>query len=92
MRISQRTTLAHWLSSIGRSRWLLIQRWKASPNSVSDVGRTISGSSSSAVGSTTSLPSSAISRWWVTTAISLAKPSTCWASLAKKPSGISSGK
>ena len=57
VRISQRTTLAHWLISSGRSRWLLIQRWKASPMIVSEVGRTISGSSSLASGSGSSLPS-----------------------------------
>ncbi len=59
---------------------------------VSEVGRTISGSSSSAVGSGCSLPSISFSRWWVTTAISLAKPSTCSASLAMKLSGTNSGK
>ena len=59
---------------------------------VSEVGRTTSGSSSSASGSTTSLPSTAFSRWWVTTAISLAKPSTWLASLAKKLKGMNSGK
>ncbi len=57
---------------------------------VSDVGRTTSGSSSSPVG--TSLPSLASSRWWVTTAHSLAKPSTCAASFSRNDSGMNSGK
>ena len=60
---------------------------------VSDVGRTTSGSSSFESGSGTSPPSaSAISRECVTTAISLAKPSTCFASFAMKESGMNSGK
>ena len=59
---------------------------------VSDVGRTISGSSSLASGSGCSSPSIIFSRWWVTTAISLAKPSTCSASLAMKLKGMNSGK
>ena len=55
---------------------------KERPMIVSEVGRTISGSGSSAAGC--SLPSSPCSsRWWVTTAISLAKPSTCLASSSK---------
>ena len=49
---------------------------------VSEVGRTIRGSGSSAAG--WSEPSAPCSRrWWVTTAISLAKPSTCLASSSK---------
>ncbi len=67
-RSSQRTTLAHWLSSIGRSRCEEIHFAIISPMIVSDVGRTISGSSSS-------LPPA-----WVTTASSGEKPSTCSAS------------
>ncbi len=60
---------------------------------VSDVGRITSGSSSFDSGSGTSLPSpSATSRVWVTSAISLAKPSTCSASRAMKLSGMNSGK
>ena len=59
---------------------------------VSEVGRTISGSSSLAVGSTSSLPSTVRRRWWVTTAISLAKPSTWSASLARKLIGMNRGK
>jgi len=58
---------------------------------VSDVGRTISGSSSSPAGS--SLPSlPGASRWWVTTAHSFANPSTCSASFWKYDSGMNSGK
>ena len=67
-RSSQRTTLAHWLRSIGRSRWEPIQRDMSSPTIVSELGRMISGSSRS-------LPPA-----WVTTASSGAKPSTCSAS------------
>ena len=48
---------------------------------VSEVGRTISGSSSGLAG--TSLPSSILRRECVTIAISLAKPSTCSASFWK---------
>jgi hypothetical protein len=59
---------------------------------VSDVGRTTSGSSSWLAGSGTSLPSLATSRWWVTTAHSLAKPSTCSASFSRNDSGMNSGK
>ena len=50
VRISQRTTLAHWLISTGRSRQLCTQRAIASPMMVSEVGRTTSGSSSFGVG------------------------------------------
>jgi hypothetical protein len=60
---------------------------------VSDVGRTTSGSSSFEAGSTISSPSGPwIRRVWVTSAISLAKPSTCLASRAMKLSGMNSGK
>src|SRR3546814_3943805 len=45
VRISQRTTLAHWFMSTGRSRQLCTQREKAAPMTVSDVGRTTSGRS-----------------------------------------------
>ena len=62
-RISQRTTLAHWFSSMGRSRCELIHLDIISPMIVSEVGRTTSGSSSS-------LPPA-----WVTTASSGANPS-----------------
>jgi hypothetical protein len=67
-RISHRTTFAHWLSSIGRSRWELIHLAMNSPMTVSDVGRTTSGSSSC-------LPPAC-----VTTASSGANPSTWSAS------------
>ena len=79
-RSSQRTTLAHWLSNIGRSRWLWIHLEKKLLITVSEVGRTTSGSSSS-------LPPP-----WVTTASSGAKPSTCSASSFKKDSGMKRGK
>ena len=67
-RSSQRTTFAHWLSSMGRSRCELIHLAMNSPMTVSEVGRTMSGSSSG-------LPPA-----WVTTASSGANPSTCSAS------------
>ncbi len=67
-RSSQRTTLAHWLIRTGRSRCEEIHLAIISPMIVSEVGRTISGSSSS-------LPPA-----WVTTANSGANPSTCSAS------------
>ena len=57
---------------------------------VSEVGRITYGSSSSS--RTSSLPSTALRPEWVTTAHSMAKPSTCSASLARKDMGISSGK
>jgi hypothetical protein len=38
VRISQRITLAHWLMSSGRSRWLWIHLWKKWPMMVSLVG------------------------------------------------------
>ncbi len=72
---------AHWLISSGRSRYELIHFANERPMIVSDVGRTTRGSDSSAAG--IRLPSASFSsRWWVTTAISLAKPSTCSASSA----------
>ena len=67
-RSSQRTTLAHWLSSSGRSRYELTHLAMNSPITVSDVGRTTTGSASC-------LPPP-----WVTTASSGEKPSTCSAS------------
>ena len=79
-RFSQRTTLLHWLSSIGRSRWLWIHLDMNSPKTVSDVGRTTTGCSSS-------LPPA-----WVTTASSGLKPSTWSASRARYSSGMNSGK
>ena len=79
-RSSQRTTLAHWLMSSGRSRWLCTHLEKKWLITVSLVGRTTSGSSSS-------LPPP-----WVTTASSGAKPSTCSASSFRKDSGMKSGK
>ena len=80
VRSSHRITLAHWLTSIGRSRWLEIHFAKKCPMIVSEVGRTTYGSSSC------SPPA------WVTTASSGAKPSTCSASLVMKLCGTSSGK
>ena len=50
VRSSQRTTLAHWLMRIGRSRYDCTQRANVAPMIVSLVGRTISGSSSFAIG------------------------------------------
>jgi hypothetical protein len=79
-RSSQRTTFAHWLSSSGRSRWLVIHFDIERPMIVSDVGRTTNGSSSS-------LPPA-----WVTTASSGAKPSTWSASRRRSDSGMNSGK
>ena len=46
VRSSQRTTLAHWLMRIGRSRYDCTQRANVAPMIVSLVGRTMSGSSS----------------------------------------------
>ncbi len=80
VRFSQRITLAHWLMSSGRSRWLVIHLQKKCPMIVSLVGRTTYGSSSF------SPPA------WVTTASSGEKPSTCSASRAMKLCGMSSGK
>ncbi|KAH8059210.1 synthetase [Aureococcus anophagefferens] len=51
VRISQRTTFAHWLIFSGRSRWLLIHLPNMCQIMVSLVGRMIRGSSSSAAGS-----------------------------------------
>ena len=91
VRISHRTTFAHWLMSSGRSRWLCTHFAKVAPMIVSLVGRTTSGSSSSPAG--ISLPPGPASRrWCVTTAHSLAKPSTCSASFSRKESGMKSGK
>ena len=59
---------------------------------VSEVGRTISGSSSFALASGSTPPSTDLSRWCVTTAHSFANPSTCSASLERKETGMSSGK
>ena len=97
MRSSQRTTLAHWLILSGRSRCPWIHLPNMCQIIVSDVGRTISGSSSSAPGSgsTPLLPSASVverSRWCVTTAHSLAKPSTCSASFERKETGMKGGK
>ena len=80
VRFSQRTTLAHWLISRGRSRQDWIHFLYMAQMMVSEVGRTTSGSSSF------SPPA------WVTTASSGEKPSTCSASLRRKLSGMSRGK
>ena len=68
--------------------------WNMCQMTVSEVGRTMSGSSSSASGSgSTPLPSSrSFKRWCVTTAHSLAKPSTCSASFERKETGMRRGK
>ena len=50
VRISQRTTLAHWLIRIGRSRYDCTHLAYMAPMIVSLVGRTTSGSSSLPVG------------------------------------------
>mmetsp|Transcript_25646 Transcript_25646/g.61787 ORF Transcript_25646/g.61787 Transcript_25646/m.61787 type:complete len:331 (+) Transcript_25646:617-1609(+) len=94
VRSSQRTTLAHWLIFSGRSRWLWIQFLNMYQIIVSLVGRTMRGSSSLLSGSGSSpLPSgSTRSLWCVTTAHSLANPSTCSASLERKDWGMNSGK
>ena len=61
------------------------------PMIVSDVGRTMRGSSSGSVG--VSLPSVLVwRRVWVTTAHSLAKPSMCSASFSIKLLGMKRGK
>jgi hypothetical protein len=57
---------------------------------VSLVGRMISGSSSGLSGTSPFSPGTR--REWVTTAHSIANPSTCSASLARKLTGMSSGK
>jgi hypothetical protein len=67
-RSSHRTTLAHWFSSSGRSRYDCTHLAMYSPMTVSLVGRTTIGSASC------SPPA------WVTTASSGLKPSTCSAS------------
>ena len=77
---SQRTTLAHWLISIGRSRHDWIHFWYITPKIVSEVGRTTSLSSSSSVPPL------------VTQATCGAKPSTCSASFISRLSGMNSGK
>jgi hypothetical protein len=77
---SQRITLHHWLISIGRSRHDCTHLLYICPITVSEVGLTIRGSSSS------SPPA------WVTTAHSGAKPSTCSASFSRNDFGIKSGK
>mmetsp|Transcript_19826 Transcript_19826/g.67080 ORF Transcript_19826/g.67080 Transcript_19826/m.67080 type:complete len:389 (+) Transcript_19826:172-1338(+) len=93
VRISHRTTLAHWLIFRGRSRCELIHLPNMYQMIVSEVGRMISGSSSNAAGSGSTPPlPSARRRWCVTTAHSFAKPSTCSASLDKNDCGMSSGK
>jgi hypothetical protein len=81
---------AHWFKSRGRSRHESIHLPKKWPMIVSDVGRMTYGSSSSLRSS--SFPSTALRPVCVTTATSMAKPFTCAASLARKESGISSGK
>ena len=80
MTFSQRTTLAHWLMRIGRSRHDCTHFEYIVPMIASDVGRTTSGSSS-----VSSPPR-------VTQATSGAKPSTCAASLRSRLSGMKSGK
>mmetsp|Transcript_22814 Transcript_22814/g.70485 ORF Transcript_22814/g.70485 Transcript_22814/m.70485 type:complete len:413 (+) Transcript_22814:169-1407(+) len=80
VRISQRTTLAHWLTSSGRSRYELTHWLNIWLTTVSEVGRTTSGSSSS-------LPPPC-----VTSASSGAKPSTWSASLAMNEYGMNEGK
>ena len=77
---SQRTTLAHWLIRIGRSRHDCTHFAYIVPMIVSEVGRTTSRSSS------TSLPPC------VTQATCGAKPSTCSASFISRLSGMNSGK
>ncbi len=80
MRRSQRTTLAHWLSSTGRSRHDWIHLAYIVPMIASEVGRTTSRSSSC------SWPAA------VTQATSGAKPSTCSASFCRRLSGMNSWK
>ncbi len=77
---SQRTTFAHWLIRIGRSRHDWTHFAYITPMIVSEVGRTTSRSSS------TSLPPC------VTHATCGAKPSTCSASRISRLSGMKSGK
>ena len=92
VRISQRTTLHHWLHRMGRSRQEWIQFLYVFQMMVSEVGRTMSSSSSFASGSTTTPlpPGSFIRRWCVTTAHSFANPATCSASRLKKDLGMKS--
>ena len=93
VRSSHRTTFAHWLIRIGKSRYDCTQLAYIAPMIVSLVGRTISGSSSCAEGAGRKPPfPSGSSRWCVTTAHSLANPSTCSASFSRKLSGMNSGK
>mmetsp|Transcript_6106 Transcript_6106/g.19152 ORF Transcript_6106/g.19152 Transcript_6106/m.19152 type:complete len:396 (+) Transcript_6106:168-1355(+) len=94
VRSSQRSTLAHWFTLSGRSRYDVIHLPNMCQMIVSDVGRTMSGSSSraSGSGSTPVPPGTARRRWCVTTAHSLAKPSTCSASFERKETGMRSGK
>ena len=80
MRISQRTTFAHWLTRSGKSRYELTHCENMWFTMVSEVGRTTSGSSSS-------LPPPC-----VTSASSGAKPSTWSASLAMNEYGMKLGK
>ena len=77
---SQRTTLAHWLMSTGRSRHDWIHLAYIVPKITSDVGRTASRSSSFSVPP------------WVIHATCGAKPSTCSASFSRRLSGMNSGK
>ena len=77
---SQRTTLAHWLIRIGRSRQDWIHLAYIVPMIASEVGRTTRRSSSFS------------SPPCVTQATSGAKPSTCAASLRSRLSGMNSGK
>jgi hypothetical protein len=77
---SQRTILAHWLMSTGRSRHDWIHLAYIVPMMASEVGRTTRGSSSSSVPPL------------VTHATCGANPSTCSASLVSRLSGMKSGK
>ena len=77
---SQRTMLAHWLMSTGRSRQDWIHLAYIVPMMASEVGRTTSGSSSSSVPPL------------VTHATCGAKPSTCSASFVSRLLGMKSGK
>ena len=94
VRISQRTTLAHWFNRMGKSRQDWIHLLYVSQMIVSLVGRTIKFSSNFESGSGIKpAPSSEIlSLEWVTTAHSFANPSTCSASFDRNDSGIKSGK
>mmetsp|Transcript_45647 Transcript_45647/g.92134 ORF Transcript_45647/g.92134 Transcript_45647/m.92134 type:complete len:221 (-) Transcript_45647:515-1177(-) len=96
VRSSHRTTLAHWFSFKGNSRYVLIHFPNMCQMTVSEVGRTTRGSSSLAAGSAISPPlaesGSLVSLWCVTTAHSFANPSTCSASFDKKLRGMNKGK